>query len=90
MKTKEINICKRYIKASKIFNCKYKGKYEIFVYLDLNYLHINLYDLINNKYYPFKILHDELHYISINNIVNAFEELISSIDESGIMIIKWR
>lgn len=86
---KAYNVMKRYNEAKDIFNIRNKGKYEILLYLDLSFLNIILYDLINHKHYRMEVLNTHIYDAPIGEIVDAFEELRDSIDEeSGNIIIK--
>lgn len=86
---KTYKVMNRYIEAKDIFNIRNKGKYEILLYLDLSFLNIILYDLINYKNYHIEVLNTHIYDASVGEIVDAFEELRDSIDEeSGNIIIK--
>ena len=86
---KAYHVMNRYNEARDIFNIRNKGKYEIILFLDLEFINIILYDLINHKKYPIQVLNISIYDAPVGEIVNAFEELRDSIDEeSGNIIIK--
>lgn len=78
---KAYHIMKRYEEAKKIFNIRNDGKYKIELFLDLCFLNIYLYDLTNNKHYHTQVLNNHIYDGSVEELVDAFEEIIDCIDK---------
>lgn len=68
-----------YVYASKIFNDKYKGKYKVELFLDLSFLNIIIIDLENEKSYKCQILNNCINYLSSEELVKCYEELIEKL-----------
>lgn len=69
-------IIDNYIYASKLFNDKYKNKYQIRIYIDFDFLNIYLDNLQNDKFTKVQILNNEINELSLEEILKAYEELI--------------
>ena len=74
-------IINKYIYASKLFNDKYKNKYQIRVFLDFNFLNIYLDNLQNEKGTKVQILNSEINDLSPEEILKAYEALIQKVYE---------
>lgn len=73
------SIINDYAYASKLFNDKYKNKYNIRVYIDLKFLNIILSNLQTEKYTKVQILNNEINELSPEEILKAYEELIKKV-----------
>ena len=83
-KTSEVineSIFNDYVYASKLFNDKYKNEYRIDLFLDFNFLTIILRNLKKEISYKVQILNSEINKLDIDNILNAYEELIRKVVE---------
>lgn len=72
-------IINNYIYASKLFNDKYKNKYQIRIFIDFNFLNIFLDNLQNEIGTKVQILNNEINDLSSEEILVAYEELIKKV-----------
>lgn len=72
-------IINNYIYAGKLFNDKYKNHYKIRMFLDFDFLIINLVNLQNEISFKVQILNNEINDLSPEEILKAYEELIKKV-----------
>ena len=72
-------IINNYIYASKLFNDKYKNKYQIRIFIDFNFLNILLDNLQNEISFKVQILNSEINDLSPEEILKAYEVLIKKV-----------
>ena len=68
-----------YIQASNLFNDKYKNKYKIRLFREPDFLNIFLDNLQNEKSFKVQILNKEINYLSVEDVLKAYEELIKKL-----------
>ncbi len=72
-----------YVKASEIFNNENK-EYKIEVFQDVQFLHLYVHDLTDQRYEELVILNNCITHLSIKNLVKAYYELVDYLFE------KWK
>ena len=77
MKTYNLErIMKNYEDARREFNNKHVGTYQIRLLLDLDFLNFYIDDLKFEKHHHCQVLNNCIPDLSVNDIVEAFEELV--------------
>lgn len=74
-------ILNNYFHANKLFNDKYKNHYKIRIFIDFNFFNIYLDNLQSNKETKVQILNSEINDLSPEEILKAYEELITKVFE---------
>ena len=72
-------LIEKYLKASELFNQDNKNKYKIDIFLDINFLNIYVRDLKNNKFYHCQILNNLIKDMTINEILQSYNELVEKV-----------